>query len=681
MSNRLKQATSPYLLQHADNPVDWYEWGPEAFEKAAKEDKPIFLSIGYSACHWCHVMAHESFEDSESAAQMNENFVNIKLDREERPDIDALYMDAVVAMTGQGGWPMSVFLTTDGKPFYGGTYFPAQRRHNLPSFREVLASIAHAWKEEPDRLGEIGSQIADRVAASLPLPSDAGVLDTSSLERSAERLFQTYDWAHGGWGNAPKFPQASSIEFLFRAHHRYGDPLARDMATHALDRMAAGGIYDQIGGGFHRYSVDAQWLVPHFEKMLYDNALLARTYLIGWLVTGKEAYRRVVEQTLDFVLRELGHPEGGIFSSLDADTEGEEGRFYVWTIAEMQEAVRDQALSDLVLQAYGATEEGNFEGRNILYRATEPGALSEQFGRPAESVERELQEARDRLFAERDRRVRPGLDDKVITAWNGLALVALAEAGRALEREDYCAAAQRLGAFLLENLYADGVLMRSWRVGRARFSAYLEDHAALGEGMLSLYQTDFNPRWFEAARIQADEILGHFQDPQGGFFDTRDDHEQLIARPKSLQDTPIPSGNSLAASLLLKLGALTGESVYREPAEAVLRAMQANSVRHPTAFAAWLCGLDFALGPQLQLALMGDPDQPEFKALLDVERSQYLPRVVVAGGPIGTKGAPALLDGRGLVDGKPTAYLCEGFVCQLPTTSPETLREQVTQGL
>ncbi|MEE9217085.1 MAG: thioredoxin domain-containing protein [Anaerolineales bacterium] len=681
MSNKLENSTSPYLLQHADNPVDWYPWGSEALEAAKELDKPIFLSIGYAACHWCHVMAHESFENPETAALMNENFVNIKVDREERPDIDSLYMEAVVAMTGQGGWPMSVFLTPDGRPFYGGTYFPPTRRFNMPAFSEILLSLADKWSNDRESLLEIGNELTDRIAAAPALRPGDNDLDLQHFDRVAESLFRGYDWTHGGWGQAPKFPQPMTIEFLLRRHARAQDKLALDMVTHALSAMAAGGMYDQLGGGFSRYSVDEKWLVPHFEKMLYDNAQLARVYIQSWQVTGDQQLLTVANETIAFMLRDMRDPLGGFYSSYDADSEGEEGKFYVWSADEIKEAIDDPKIAELIMAAYGVTEGGNFEGTNILYRAAEAEALAEQFAIDVEDVEKQISDARENLLQIRQQRIPPGLDNKVLTAWNGLALTALSEAARATGNEEYLAAAQTLASFLLENLRTDGKLLRSWREGEARYTAYLEDHAALGLGLLALYQADFDPRWYREAVRQADEILEAFADAEGGFFDTRHDHEQLIARPKSIQDSPTPSGNTLAVTLLLTLGAFEGASRYIEPAESALRAMAVTAAQHPSAFAGWLNAMDFALGPQLQLAIVGSPSNANFKELSSRIDADYLPNLVIAGGEPGTAGQPMLMEERPMRDGLPTAYLCQGFTCQLPTTDVDDLMQQLEGAL
>lgn len=681
MTNRLKAETSPYLLQHAENPVDWFPWGAEAFSFARDQDKPIFLSVGYAACHWCHVMAHESFEDPETAAILNEHFVNIKVDREERPDIDTIYMDAVVAMTGQGGWPMSVFLTPQGEPFFGGTYFPPSPRHNMPAFRDLLLMISKQWHENRTDLVTTAAKLKEHIAATISLEPLEGQLDTTILTRAAEMLFKTYDWTNGGWGGAPKFPQASAIDFLLRKHHRDGDALALDMATHALHHMARGGLFDQLAGGFHRYTVDSSWLVPHFEKMLYDNALLAQTYLHAWQITGEDSFRHVVEKTLDFLLRDMRHRDGGFYSALDADSEGEEGKYYLWNQREIEEALEHEDLTNLFIHAFGVSAAGNFEGKNILYRPLGEQELLDHYRLTQEELAEKLGRARERLLDVRRQRIPPTTDDKVITAWNGLLLAALAEAGRALNNPHYLEAAQTLAAFALETLIVDGVLRRAWREQPSPYRAYLDDHAALGLGLLALYQADFNTRWIQAANSLGEQIQAQFTDPEGGFFDTSNAHETLIARPKSLQDSPLPSGNALAISLLLKLAALQGESQFVQSAEQVMKGVQNMAVRYPTSFAAWLANIDFALGPQIQLAIIGDPVDARFNALMDVVRTRFLPNLVLAGAPETFDGVPSLLEGRTMKDEIPTAYLCQGFVCKAPTTSPEELNNQIHEAL
>ncbi len=676
MSNRLIHENSPYLLQHANNPVEWYPWGAEALQKAHQEEKPIFLSIGYAACHWCHVMAHESFEDPDTAAVMNLHFVNIKVDREERPDLDSIYMNAVVAMTGQGGWPMSVFLTPEGEPFYGGTYFPPVRRYNMPSFREVLLSVARAWQNERSELVKSSQDIVQHIRQEAMLNAGGESLDSRALDRAAMTLAQNYDWTHGGWGKAPRFPQPMAVEFLLRRAAR-GDKMALDMAAHALQAMAKGGMYDVIGGGFSRYSTDDQWLVPHFEKMLYDNAQLVLTYLHGYLITGEASFRRVCEETLDFVLREMTHPLGGFYSSLDADSEGEEGKFYLWTPAEIRTALKP-AEQELFFAAYHVTEQGNFEGSNVLQRSQDAAALAKQLHIPPDELVLRLQAIHSRLLETRTQRTRPGTDEKVLTAWNALMLSAFSEAGRYLHNEAYTRAAARNADFLLTQLDQEGQLLRSWRDGTARHRAYLEDYAGLILALLSIYQTDPQVRWFSAAARLADDMLAHFTDPRGGFFDTRDDHEALLYRPKDLQDNAVPSGNALAAQALLQLSAYTGRGDLRDMAETALKSIQTTAARYPTAFAQWLSALDFALNPVHEIAILGDADSPETQALVDVVWQHYRPHSIVAISPAPAQpGSPPLLNERGLLNNHPTAFVCEGFVCQQPVNTPEDLANQL----
>jgi uncharacterized protein YyaL (SSP411 family) len=663
MSNRLASETSPYLLQHAENPVDWYAWGEEALGRARSENKPILVSIGYAACHWCHVMERESFEDPRIAELMNERFVCIKVDREERPDVDAIYMDAVQAMTGRGGWPLNAFLTPEGVPFYAGTYFPPEPRQGMPSWPQVVIGVANAWEERREEIEETGRQIMPRLAGAADLAPAEGDMDPATLDTAVTVLRRGYDQEHGGFStSAPKFPAASTIEFLLRRGER-------QMALHTLRAMASGGMYDQIGGGFARYSVDAQWVIPHFEKMLYDNALLARAYLHGFQVSGEPFFARVCTETLDWALRDLRQDEGGFASALDADSEGEEGKFYVWTPDEMRSALgdrnvaegeRDEGASRLAgetesaLAYFGLTGPPNFEGRWAPMRAT-----SDPEG---------LVEIKARLRAVRERRVWPALDDKRLTAWNALMISALADAGAALERPDYTDAAVACAEFIWRDMRdADGRLLRTYNRGQARLGAYLEDHAFLLEALLTLYETTFDPRWFAAARELADTILTRFADPQhGGFFATADDHEPLIARRKELEDAPIPAGASSAAFGLLRLSALTGEHRYEEAALGVLRLLHAVAPQHPSAFGHLLQALDFHYATVKEVAIVG----PDAAPLERVVRAEFRPHLVVAGGP--PDGVP-LLEGREPVDGHAAAYVCEHFACQHPVTEPDEL--------
>lgn len=675
--NRLARETSPYLLQHAHNPVDWYPWGEEALARARAEEKPIFLSIGYAACHWCHVMERESFEDPEIAALMNRHFINIKVDREERPDLDSIYMAATVAMTGSGGWPMSVFLTPDLQPFYCGTYFPPRPRYNMPSFRDVLTGIARAWQNEREEIFRVGRQMTEHLQrANLVTGKAALPLTAALLDNAADYLYQSYDWGFGGWGGAPKFPQPMTIEFLLaRATHPHEPERRanyRKTAIHALRAMARGGMYDVVGGGFARYSVDALWRVPHFEKMLYDNAQLALAYLHGWLLTGEEPFRQVCQETLDFVLREMTHPLGGFYSSLDADSEGEEGKFYVWRFQELETLLGGDF--DFFKTAYGLTPAGNWEGKIVLQRALDDATLAARFGLTPKQVRERLSALHARLRAARDRRPRPATDDKILTAWNGLMLQAFAEAARYLRRSDYLEAARRNARFLLDCLQVDGTLRRSWREDSARHNACLEDYAALASGLLSLYESDPDPHWYAAALRLADAMTERFADPNGGFFDTPVGHEPLLFRPKDLQDNATPSGNALAAHLLLRLAAYGDRPEWRQTAEEMLAPVLETAVRYPTAFAKWLSVADFALGPVNEVAIVGNAPQP----LLETLWKTYRPRQVTAIADYPPPpGAPALLNDRPPREGRPTAYVCRNFVCQQPVTTPEELEAQL----
>ena len=677
MVNKLNGENSPYLLQHADNPVDWYPWGEEALNKATEEDKPIFLSIGYAACHWCHVMAHESFEDPDTAMIMNDHFVNIKVDREERPDLDSIYMDAVVAMTGQGGWPMSVFLTPDGQPFFGGTYFPPEQRFNMPSFREVLVSVYTTWDQEREKLMSSSQRITDHIRNSTVLESTENHIQDDLLQRATMGLAQTYDWNHGGWGNAPKFPQPLAIDFLLRQGLK-GDETALRIATHALRKMAKGGMYDVVGGGFARYSTDNDWLVPHFEKMLYDNALLARVYLHAYLITGDMFFRRICEETLGFLTREMMDPQGGFYSSLDADSEGIEGKYYVWTLEEIKDTLGNDKDAEFLITAYGITERGNFEGCNVLQRVLEDDALAEMFEITPSEVLTKLSKLHAQLLKERERRIPPSTDDKVLVAWNALAVLAISEAGVYLCDEFYVDMATRNLQFVLDNMCDNGLLYRSWRQGQARHTAYLTDYAGLIQALLSTYQAHPNPQWFHVASQLAEEMLEHFSDPAGGFFDIRDDHEVLFTRPKSWQDNATPSGNSQAAYALLQLAAYTGRQELREIAEKMLAIIQSQAIRYPTAFSNWLCAADFVLNPVMEIAILGDERDPQTQAFLDVLWQNYQPHIVLARSdlPI-SKRVPALLKDRSQLNGQPTAYVCQNFVCKYPVNSAEAFREQL----
>ena len=677
MPNHLIDESSPYLLQHADNPVDWYPWGAEALAKARQEDKPIFLSIGYAACHWCHVMAHESFEDPAIAELMNTQFVCIKVDREERPDLDSIYMSFVVATTGQGGWPMSLFLTPEGKPFYGGTYFPPARIHNLPALREVLEIITQLWNEDRNRLLSSSEDLTAWVQANKHNQAQEESLSDQALDQVVDTIAQGYDWQNGGWGGAPKFPQPMLVEFLLR-RGSVGDQRCLEMSTHVLRAMAQGGMYDLLGGGFARYSVDESWFVPHFEKMLYDNAQLALVYLHAYQLTGENAFREVCESTLDFVLREMMHPEGGFFSSLDADSEGEEGKYYLWTPEEIGSAISDTSEAELVLAAYNISDQGNFNGKNILRHAQSDAELADRFHVPLQELPVLRESLNKRLLEVRSHRVHPATDDKVITSWNALMLKTFAEAGRALGESRYIQSAIKNADFLLQNMFINGHLKRTWRNGVAKHGAYLEDYAGLALGLLTLYQTDPDTRWYRSAIRLVEELVKHFSDPLGGFFDTGDDHESLLYRPKELQDNATPSGNALAATALLQLATFEGRQDWRTQADRMISSNLSMIKRYPSAFAQWLCAIEFALSDVREIAILGELDHPSTQSFIHALWHGYYPHMVMAVSTFPPpSGSPALLDDRALVNGKPTAYVCKGFVCQQPVNDPEEILAQL----
>jgi uncharacterized protein len=653
MPNHLAHESSPYLLQHRDNPVDWYPWGEEAIGRARELDRPLLVSIGYSACHWCHVMAHESFEDPQVAALMNERFVCVKVDREEHPDVDAMCMDAVQAMTGRGGWPLNAFLTPELVPFYAGTYFPPEARHGMPGWPMVLEAVAEEWQQRRDGIRTHEAEILRSLDATARLAPSSEPISEEPVTQAVAGIGAHYDHRNGGYGDAPKFPQASAIEFLLARGER-------EMSLDSLEAMARGGIYDQIGGGFARYSVDAAWTVPHFEKMLYDNALLARAYLHGWQLSRNQLFHRVCRETLDWALREMRGPEGGFCAALDADSEGVEGKFYVWTVAELKD-VLGPSLSEEAIAYFGASEHGNFEqGLNVL----------EARGRDPASVD----EIRQKLFEARSRRVRPGLDDKRLTAWNALMISALAEAGAVLEEPRYIDAAVACASFVLAELRtADGRLLRTWKDERAQIEAYLEDYAFLLGALLTLYESTFESRWYSEAVKLADALVARFEDPEhGGFFTTADDDHELPVRRKDLEDSPIPSGNSAAALALLRLALLSGEDRYEQHAVGVLRLLFPLAVRHPLAFAHLLLAADFYVSPIHEVAIVGPSE--EAASLLRAVRAQLRPHLVlaVAQGDQAGDTIP-LLDGRAPVDGHAAAYVCEHFVCRAPVTSPEGL--------
>ena len=680
MPNRLSQETSPYLLQHSDNPVDWYPWGEEALSRARDEDRPILLSIGYSACHWCHVMERESFENEEIASLMNENFVNIKVDREERPDLDAVYMEAVQMLTGRGGWPMTVFLTPEGRPYYGGTYFPPEDRQGMPGFPRLLAAASEAYRTNKGEIERVTRQLADQMGRSGQMPRGVNPLTTEVMHTAYSQLATQFDHLNGGFGNAPKFPQPMTPEFMLRYAQHGFNPRALEMVQLTLQKMAYGGIYDQVGGGFHRYSTDAYWLVPHFEKMLYDNALLARLYLHAWQITSNPLYRRITEETLDYVLREMTDTAGGFYSAQDADSEGVEGKFFVWTPDELRAALGPDA--ELVMGHYGVTDRGNFEGANILNVPKDPEDYADERGVSEGELSEAVQRARATLLEIRERRIHPLLDDKVLTGWNGLMLRSFAEAGAALNRADYLDAARRNAAFLLDCMRDEnGRILRTWRNGQAKLLGYLEDYACLADGLLALHEATLESRWLREANEVAKGIIELFwDDTVGGFYDTGSDHESLMIRPRDVFDNAQPCGGSVATDVLLRLAVITGNDDFATKAATPIRALQPLLGRAPSATGHWLGALDFYVSLPKEIVIVGPVDGEVTRDMLEEVGKRFLPNRVVVG--VGDPSSPPLansplLEQREMQDGAPTAYVCQHYVCQLPVTTAAGLANQL----
>jgi uncharacterized protein YyaL (SSP411 family) len=674
MANQLAGETSPYLLQHAHNPVDWWPWDERALARATSERRPILLSIGYAACHWCHVMERESFEDAETAALMNEHFVCIKVDREERPDLDAIYMQATQAMTGHGGWPMTVFLTPEGEPFYAGTYFPPDDRHGMPSFRRVLLGVSDAWRNKPESVAATAAQMRELYASSAERARPSGTPDEGLLARAFASMKARYEPTFGGFDRAPKFPPTMTLDFALRHWARTGDADALAMVTHTFRQMARGGIYDQVGGGFSRYSVDAFWLVPHFEKMLYDNALLVRLGVHVWQATRDEEAQRVTQETLGWLSREMTSPEGGFYSSLDADSEGHEGRYYVWDIGELTTLLGEDA--SLMTRYWGVTADGNFEGRNILHVPHEPAAVAEELG----VTEPELRTAIDRavrlLYDARERRIRPARDEKILAGWNGLMLRGVAEAARAFDDEALRALALRNGEFLFREMVKEGRVMRSYKGGIARIGGFLDDHAALGLGAIALYQLTFDRTWLERARALSREILAEFWDDEvQAFFDTASDGEALVTRPRDFTDNAIPSGTSLAVELLLVLGDLLADEALTAKARQVLETLAEPMARYPTAFGHALGAADMAVRGAVEVAIAGEPSDATFVELARIVARRYVPSLVMAGGTGDGARGIALLEGRS--SREPTAYLCRAYACEAPTSDASELAAQL----
>jgi hypothetical protein len=676
-SNRLASETSPYLLQHANNPVDWYPWGEEAFAKAKKENKPLLLSIGYSACHWCHVMAHESFENPEIARLMNDNFVNIKVDREERPDLDQIYMNAVQMMTHHGGWPMTVFLTPEGVPFYGGTYFPPEDRYNIPGFPRVLISVADAYRERPDDIAQTTESLLGELRRLNASTYREDAISLDLLESAYRGIVKNYDPVEGGFGGAPKFPPAMTLEFLLRTYHRTRQTEPLEIVRHTCERMANGGMYDQLGGGFHRYSTDARWLVPHFEKMLYDNALLSKLYLHYYQVSGNPFARRVTEGILDYVLREMTHELGGFFSSQDADSEGHEGKFFVWSEAEITELLGNDDARQFNAY-YDITQQGNFEGKNIPNVPHSREEVAASLNVSAERLDEVLARGARILFEQRESRIKPHRDEKILTAWNGLMLASFSEAGAVLERDDYTAAASRNAQFLLTNMRKEGLLLRSWKDGRAKFNGYLEDYAFLIDGLLVLYETTGVFQWFEEALALTNTMIDEFwDDNEGGFFFTGKSHENLIVRSKDYFDNATPSGNSVAADVLQRIALLSDNADFRNRAVTILSQIAEPARRYPTGFGRALCAIDFYLSEPKEIALIRG-EMSDTRKLADEVWKRYLPSKVVAMADPGDSRAAAvipLLKDRLLVGNKATAYVCERQSCSAPVTDSAALAE------
>ena len=674
MPNQLIHETSPYLLQHADNPVNWYAWGEEAFEIARRENKPVLLSIGYSACHWCHVMAHESFENEDIAKLMNELFVNIKVDREERPDLDQIYMNAVQMMTHHGGWPMTVFLTPEAVPFYGGTYFPPQDRYNMPGFPRVLISVSEAYRERQDDIRETGTSLINELRRLSASSGSDQPIEPELLDAAYVGITRTYDKTHGGFGGAPKFPPAMALEFLLRTYARTGNREALEMVRHTCQQMANGGMYDQLGGGFHRYSTDAKWLVPHFEKMLYDNALLARLYLHYFQVSEEESARQIAEGILDYVLREMTHSEGGFYSTQDADSEGHEGKFFVWEIDEIRAALGERDAT-LFSSYYDITQSGNFEGKNIPHVVRSLEQVAGENNVSVFELQKSLNESRRKLFELRERRIKPDRDEKILTAWNGLMMASFAEAGVILDRSDYTEAAERNAEFVLSELRKDGALLRTWKDGVAKFNGYLEDYSFLIEGLITLFETTGEFRWIEEAQTLSERMIEEFWDDEnGGFYFTGKSHENLIVRSKDYFDNATPSGNSVAAIALLRLAILTGKENYRNLATAVLREIGDNARRYPSGFGYALSAADFLLSTPKEVAIVGK-GRTDIEPLLRETWRRYLPNKVVAPG-FGIGNLP-LLENRSLQDGPATAYVCVRYTCQQPVNEPSELGRQL----
>ncbi|PZC50618.1 MAG: hypothetical protein DK304_000724 [Chloroflexi bacterium] len=681
MTNRLINETSPYLLQHAENPVNWYPWCEEAFSEAKAKDKPIFLSVGYSACHWCHVMAHESFEDVETAKLMNTDFINIKVDREERPDVDSIYMRAVQAQTGRGGWPMSVFLTPDGKPFFGGTYFPLHEGHGIPSFTRVLRAISQAYQEQRKEITESAEQLIAHLNSGVMSSQGQEPLTSEILTRAFDGLVAEFDQKDGGFSTAPKFPQPMIIEFLLRYYNRTGQTEALAMADMTLEKMCRGGIYDQIGGGFHRYSTDAIWLVPHFEKMLYDNALLSKLYLHAYQITGRQEYKRIVTETLDYVIREMTNPNGGFYSSQDADSEGEEGKYFFWEPTEVEQILGED-LGKLINRYYGVGEGAHSDGENILHVHKSAEDVCNEFGINQAELDVKLANAKAKLLPYRQKRIAPGTDDKIITAWNGMMIGAFAEAAAVLKRADYLEISLKNATFILEELRSpSGRIKRTHKKAVSKLLGYLEDYANMIDGLISLHALTIDLKWLNEANSLATDMLNLFWDNKNqSFYDTGNDHEKLIMRPQDYFDNATPSGAAVASDVLLKLAILTNNTKYKEVGNTMLRSLRMVISRAPMGFGHWLCVLDFHLSTPKEIALVGSTKDTRTQELIDEVFGRFLPNKVVSGFQPGQGNdyiKYPLLKDKHMLENAPTAFVCQNYTCNLPTIEASTLSNQL----
>jgi len=679
-SNRLAQEKSPYLLQHAHNPVNWYPWGDEAFQKARKDNKLIFLSIGYSTCHWCHVMEKESFENIKIAKLLNDNFISIKVDREERPDIDQIYMSAVQSMTGSGGWPLTVFLTPEGKPFSGGTYFPPEDRWGRSGMSTLLPKMASMWKENPDKVLEAGDRMTDLLQKNIPSGSEAEV-SKDILDMAYEQYAATFDGAHGGFGGAPKFPRSHELSFLLRYWKRSGNSFALSMVETTLDHMADGGIYDHLGGGFHRYATDNVWLVPHFEKMLYDQAILAKTYLEAYQVTGKVRYADVARDIFRYVLRDMQHSEGGFYSADDADSEGEEGKFFVWRPEEISQILGPET-GRLFNEFYGVTDEGNFEHATSILHRNQSLEQYASFKKIDEDYLRNtLAQSREKLWSVREKRIHPYRDDKILTAWNGLMISAFAVGGQVLDEPRYLEAARKAADFILKEMTHKRRLLRRFRDDEAAIPAFHDDYAFLALGLLDLYEATFEVRWLEEAKKLTDEMISRFWDEgRGGFYFTADDAESLIARSKEYYDGAVPSGNSIAGIVMIRMSRMFADMELDEKVQQLIRSNAKALTEHPMAYPQLLIALDFAFGPSFEVVIAGPQRSKEFKELLGIIRSGFRPRQVLLHHPEGKEGKRIeklafYIESQSVMDGKPAVYVCENHLCKFPTSDPAKLEE------